>query len=144
MNALLLRDLAVLFARVALGVVFVAHGWQKFSTNGMEATVKGFEGMGIPLPAVSAWFTMLVELGGGVLMIAGLLVPLVGVLMAFTMLGALYFTHLDNGLFSSDGGFEYVLILAGVSLLLAAVGAGRISLDRAISPRLAHGVAVPA
>ncbi|MBT0769412.1 DoxX family protein [Kineosporia sp. J2-2] len=144
MNSLLLRDIAVLLARVAVGVVFIAHGWQKFSTNGMDATAKGFDAMGIPLPTVSAWFAMLVELGGGVLMIAGLAVPLVGLLQAFNMLGALYFAHLDAGLFSQDGGFEYVLILAAITLLIGAVGAGRLSIDQVISPRLARGVAAPA
>ncbi|GAB6898443.1 DoxX family protein [Kineosporia succinea] len=139
MNTLLLRDIAILIARVAFGVVFIAHGWQKFS-NGMDATAQGFEGMGIPLATAAAWFAMLVELGGGILMILGLAVPLVGVLQAGNMLGAWYFAHWGTNILSSEGGFEYVLILAALSLLLAAIGAGRISLDRAISPRLAGGV----
>nr|WP_269329523.1 DoxX family protein [Kineosporia babensis] len=141
----MLRDLIVLAARAALGVVFIAHGWQKFSTNGMEATVTGFEGMGIPLPALSAWFTVAVELVGGVLMIAGLGVPLLGLLMAFTMFGAMFLVHLEGGLMSSNGGYEYTLILAAFSLMIAAIGAGRLSVDQVISPRLASGVArVPA
>ncbi|GLY28193.1 membrane protein [Kineosporia sp. NBRC 101731] len=141
MNSLLLRDVVILIARVALGVVFIAHGWQKFSTNGMDATAAGFDGMGIPAATAAAWFAMTVELVGGILLIAGLLVPLVGILLAGNMLGALWFAHRDAGLFAQDGGYEYVLILAAFSLLLAGVGAGRISLDRVISPRLARGVA---
>jgi putative oxidoreductase len=38
MRSPIARDVAVLAARVGLGMIFVAHGWQKFSTWGMEGT----------------------------------------------------------------------------------------------------------
>ena len=65
MNSPVVRDLAALVARVALGIVFVAHGWQKLNTNGLDATTAGFEGMGIPFPTFSAYFATFVELVGG-------------------------------------------------------------------------------
>ncbi len=48
------RDVALLLARLVLGVVLVAHGWQKVVTNGVGATAEGFAGMGIPLAPVAA------------------------------------------------------------------------------------------
>ena len=36
-------------------------------------------------------------------------------------------------------GYELVLVLGVTSLLLAAVGAGRFSLDQLVAPRLAQG-----
>jgi putative oxidoreductase len=45
------------------------------------------------------------------------------------MLGAFAFVHAGNGLFAADGGYELVLALGVSSLLLAAVGAGRFSVD---------------
>jgi putative oxidoreductase len=138
-NNTVLRDVAVLITRVTLGVVFVAHGWQKFSTNGMDATASGFDMMGVPAPTASAWFAGTVELVGGALLIVGLAVPVVGLLLLLDMLGALFTVHLDSGIFAADGGYELVLVLGISSLLLAVIGAGRYSLDQMVAPRLAQG-----
>ncbi|TCO51394.1 hypothetical protein EV646_101377 [Kribbella antiqua] len=58
-----------------------------------------------------------------------MLTPVVGVLLALDMAGALAFVHLSNGVFAADGGWELVGVLGLLSLTLAAVGAGRVSLD---------------
>ncbi|MEH0982392.1 DoxX family protein [Micromonospora sp. CPCC 205556] len=144
MNTVPLRDLAVLFARVAVGVIFIAHGWQKLTEWGLDGTAAAFGQMGVPLPTASAWFAALVELVGGVALVAGLAVPVAGLLLALNMLGAFLIVHLGNGVFVSTNGFELVLTLGTMALLLAAVGAGRFSLDRIIAPRLSHGVGRPA
>ncbi|SCF05341.1 putative oxidoreductase [Micromonospora viridifaciens] len=133
------RDLAVLVARVALGVVFIAHGWQKLTEWGLDGTAAAFDQMGVPLPTASAWFAALVELVGGAALVVGLVVPVAGLLLALDMLGAFLVVHLGNGVFVSANGFELVLALGAAALLLAAVGAGRFSLDRLIAPRLSRG-----
>jgi putative oxidoreductase len=131
------RDLVLLISRIGLGVVFIAHGWQKFHTNGLDKTAAGFQQMGIPAPTLSAYYATAVELLGGVALIVGVLTPAVGILLALDMVGALAFVHLSNGVFAADGGWELVAILGLLSLTLAAVGAGRISLDNVFtkSPR---------
>ena len=83
------KDLAVLAARVALGVVFVAHGAQKLFTWGLSGTADAFAGMGVPAPQASALVATLIELVGG-----------------------------------------------AAALVLAATGAGRLSVDRAVGSRL--------
>ena len=123
------QDLVLLLARVGLGVVFVAHGWQKFRTNGLAGTAAGFEKMGIPAPTPSAYFATAVELIGGVALIVGALTAVAGVLLAVNMAGALLFVHASNGVFAAEGGWELVVTLALLSLTLAAVGAGRYSVD---------------
>lgn len=138
------RDLAVLVARVAVGAVFIAHGWQKFTEWGLSGTAAAFAEMGIPLPTVSAWFAAVVELVGGATLVAGLAVPVAGVLLALNMAGAFVLVHLGNGVFVTANGFELVLTLGAASLLLAAVGAGRFSLDRLIAPRFSREPASPA
>ncbi len=130
------RDLAVLLARVGIGVIFVAHGWQKFFTNGIAKTQAGFDGMGVPLPDLSAIAAATIELGGGLLLIVGLLTPIAGILLFLNMVGAFVLVHIDNGLFVGDGGYELVLALGVSSLLIAAVGAGRLSVDALIGGRL--------
>ena len=128
-------DLALLIGRLGLGLVYIAHGWQKLVTDGMSATTDGFAAMGIPLPGVSAWFASVVELGGGAALVLGLAVPLVGLLLAVDMLGALVLVHAGNGIFVGDGGYELVLVLLVGSLVLAGLGSGRYGLDPLIFGR---------
>ncbi|NYI05078.1 DoxX family protein [Allostreptomyces psammosilenae] len=130
-----LRDLALLAARVGLGVVLIAHGWQKFDEFGIEGTAASFDQMGVPLPTVSAWFAALVELVGGAALIIGLAVPLVGLLVVIDMIGAWWFVHRDGGIFVAEGGYELVLTIGVAALLLAAFGAGRWGLDRLLFGR---------
>jgi putative oxidoreductase len=132
------RDLAILLARLGLGIVFFAHGWQKLFTIGMGATTAGFRQLGLPLPVLSAWFAALVEFAGGALLIVGLAVPVVGVLLFLDMLGAFLLVHIGRGLFVNEGGSELVVALGVGSLLLAAVGAGAYSLDRVLTTRRPH------
>lgn len=126
------HDAGLLLLRLVLGVVMIAHGWQKLVTNGFDATASGFEMMGIPLHNGAAAFAIAIELGGGVLVVLGALTPLVGVLWAATMAGAFYYVHRD-AFFASEGGYELVLVLGVMGLALAATGAGRLSLDRFIA-----------
>lgn len=129
------RDLALLIARIGIGIIFVAHGWQKFFTNGIGATQKAFDGMGVPLPDVSAIVSATIELVGGFALIAGLATPIVGILLFLNMLGAFLIVHVDKGIFVSEGGYELVLALGVASLLIAATGAGRFSVDALIRGR---------
>ncbi len=125
----LARDLALLVARLGLGVILIAHGWQKLSDQGLAGTAAGFGQMGVPLPTVSAYYATFVELVGGVALILGLALPLVGLLVALDMAGALVLVHLPNGLFASEGGFELVLAIGVGAVAIAAAGSGRFGLD---------------
>ncbi|GAA1575256.1 DoxX family protein [Actinomadura kijaniata] len=122
-------DAGLLVGRLALGVIFIAHGWQKLTDTGHSGVTAMFKGLGIPMPSVAALFATWVELLGGVALIVGLLVPVAGVLLALNMLGALWYVHLDKGLFAAEGGYEFVLVLGATAVLLACTGAGRFSLD---------------
>ncbi|MEU8803171.1 DoxX family protein [Spirillospora sp. NPDC048819] len=124
-----LTDAGLLIGRLAVGVIFIAHGWQKLTETGHAGVTGSFAELGIPLPGLSAHFATWVELLGGAALVAGALVPVAGVLIALNMAGAFWFVHMDNGLFNRDGGYEYVLVLGATALLLAFAGAGRFSLD---------------
>ncbi|WP_214370018.1 DoxX family protein [Pseudonocardia sp. H11422] len=135
------RDVALLVARIVLGVVLIAHGWQKLATNGIAATIDAFAGIGVPLAPVAAVVATAVELVGGVLLVAGAATAVVGGLVVLTMLGAGLFVHTGNGIFAADGGWELVGVIAAAALALAATGAGRFSVDHAVASR---GAAAPA
>ncbi|MDR7275417.1 DoxX family protein [Catenuloplanes atrovinosus] len=140
----LARDLAILLARIGIGAVFIAHGWQKLVTNGVDGTAGFFGSVGIPLPTAAAWFAALLEVGGGAALILGLLTPVFGVLLALNMLGAYVFVHAGKGMFVADGGAELVLALGVGALMIAAVGAGRFSVDALLTPMVRRRTAEPA
>jgi putative oxidoreductase len=129
------RDAALLVARLLLGVVLIAHGWQKVFTFGLGGTAQAFTGMGVPLAPVSAAYAGIVELVGGALILVGAATALVGVLVVLDMLGAALLVHVMNGVMVSDGGWELVGVIGALALVLAAVGAGRYSVDHALAGR---------
>lgn len=130
-------DVAALIARVVVGVIFVAHGLQKW-TQGLGATSAGFTEMGVPLPGVAAAFATILEVVGGVLLILGLAVRVVALLLLIDMIGAIVFVHGANGVFVQDSGWELAAALGVACLLLAALGGGRIGLDAIVHSVFRH------
>ena len=129
-------DAAALVARLLLGVVLIAHGWQKVATNGLAATTDGFAALGVPLPGVAATLSAAVELGGGALLIVGLATPVVGLLVVLNMIGAGVFAgHFTSGVLVTEGGWELVGVIAAGALLLIAFGPGRYSVDHLLAGR---------
>ena len=120
-------DAALAIIRVIVGIVFVAHGWQKL--NGLDGTTGFFTSLGIPAAGVMAVIVTFVELVGGLALIAGLATRLFAPLLAITMLVALLTFHLQNGFYASNGGYEFVLVLLAASVGFALAGAGRLSVD---------------
>ncbi|MGY1840198.1 MULTISPECIES: DoxX family protein [unclassified Modestobacter] len=129
------RDAALLIARVAVGLVFFAHGWQKLFTNGVDGTAAFFDQVGVPAASAAAWLAALVELVGGAALILGLAVPVAGLLLLVDMIGAFLFVHAGSSLFVDQGGYELVLVLGATVLLLAVLGAGRFSVDHLLFGR---------
>jgi putative oxidoreductase len=138
------RDIAVLLTRVAVGLVFLAHGWQKLVTNGIDGTAAFFDQAGVPAAAAAAWFAALVELAGGAALVVGLAVPVAGLLLLADMAGAFLFVHAGAGLFVEQGGAELVLTLGAAALVLAVLGAGRLSVDHLLIGRRRTGRPVAA
>jgi putative oxidoreductase len=121
--------------RVGLGLVMFVHGIGKLdigplANGGGVAGVAGFFGsLGIPAPTLFAWLVTLVEAGGGLLIILGLLTRYMAVLVAVDMAVATLLVHLPNGFAVSDGGYELTLLLALAAMSVALSGPGRLSLE---------------
>lgn len=125
-------DRGLLLVRVALGIVFIAHGWQKLAVYGVSGVATGFEQMGLPVPMLNAVIITAVEFGGGLLLIAGAGTRVVAALLAFSMLVATVVAHGSGGFFLPTG-YEFALTLMLVSLALTQTGAGRYSVDARFS-----------
>lgn len=127
----IIKDLGLLLARLLLGTILIAHGWQKVSDLGAAQAM--FEGMDVPLPQVSAILAAAIEFGGGIALILGLLTPVAGVLVFLNMLGAALIAHVGNGILASDGGWELPGAIGAAALALAAAGPGRIAVDALVT-----------
>jgi putative oxidoreductase len=126
-----LQDLASLAARMGVGGIFFANGWHKLEA-GLTATGAQFAELGAPAPGVWAAATMLIELIGGTLLIAGLAVPAIGLLLFAEALAVFILTAGDTGLPLTGGSIELIVALGAASVLLAVVGAGRVSVDHMV------------
>jgi putative oxidoreductase len=123
--------------RLPLGIIFAAHGAQKlfgwFGGYGLEGTGQWMASIGLEPGVLMAALSGSAEFFGGVALILGLLTRPAALVLAVTMLVAIFTVHISNGLFMSNNGYEFGLaLLAGtVSLLIS--GGGRASVDKVIA-----------
>ena len=133
-NAGRLQQFGILLLRLALGVMFFAHGFiLKFWTIGMEGTVRFFAVLGFP--GWLAWLTAIAETVGGIMLVLGIQTRWVALALLPVTLGALW-VHSGNGwLFESrHGGWEFPLYLVVLCIAQAMLGDGAGALSRSTGP----------
>jgi putative oxidoreductase len=126
-------DIAMLVLRVGIGTIFVAHGLQKaFGWWGGPRWEgwKGFVASLGPRPAAMwASISLLAELGGGLALIAGLLVPLAAAGLVAQTIVLLIKVHWPNGFWTPNGGIEFPLAFGVGVFAVQVLGPGAWSLD---------------
>lgn len=120
--------------RVAVGVVFTAHGLQKLLQFGPAGLAGFFASVGIPLAEFNAYFIIALELLGGLAMIAGLGTRILGALFAAVMVVAFATVHGAHGFYLPNG-YEYVMLVFAASVALVLQGAGAFALDNVLAGR---------
>jgi len=140
-------DVASLLLRVVVGAIFIAHGAQKLfgmlGGGGLGGTATGMAGNGLKPGMFFAVLAGVLELGGGLLLLAGLLTPLAGLALAGMMVMAIITVTGKGGFVVPGGvGYEYNLVLLAASLSLAIAGAGRLSLDHRLGLDRAAGARI--
>lgn len=136
---------ALLFARLALGIVVLPHGMQKalgmYGGYGFEATLGAFQSMGMPL--LLGVLVISAEFLGAIGMILGLGTRFMAFSIFLTLGGAMFIGgHVANGFFmnwfgnQAGEGMEYFILIIGLSLAGMFGGGGKFSLDNLISKNL--------
>ena len=123
-----MRSWGLTILRVAVGIVFLAHGWQKVFTFGIHGVQGMLAHMGFPYPAFFAPVSMGVEFLGGIALILGLLTLWAAILLAINMAVAIMKVHLPHGFFL-PGGYEFAFTLFAANVALALAGPGAAALD---------------
>src|SRR5215469_1097649 len=141
------RQWAPLPLRLIIGYGFMAHGWAKLS-RGPEGFARLLEQIGAPMPEATAWVSTLIEILGGLAILAGAFVAAVSVPLIVMMLVARFTVHLRYGFsaintigLTADGpqfgppGYEVNLLYIAGLLALILGGAGPFSIDGLFPPR---------
>jgi putative oxidoreductase len=129
-------DLVLLVLRVVVGLLFIGHGTQKlfgwFGGHGLAGTGGFFENLGLRPGRAHAAAGGLAEAGGGALLALGLITPVGAAAIIAVMTVAIATVHFTKGVWVTNGGYEYNLVMVAVAFALAGVGPGSWSLDNAI------------
>jgi putative oxidoreductase len=132
-------DHAVALIRVVVGLLLMGHGAQKlfgwFGGGGLSGTKAWFGSLGLPMPKGLVVFVGLCELVGGLFFGLGLLTPLAALAISAVALGAIAH-HWPNGVWVSQNGFEYPLVLLAVAAAVGLAGPGAYALDALLSAGL--------
>jgi putative oxidoreductase len=129
-----LEFLGPTLARLTVGLVFIGTGWGKLHT--LPDVTDYFASLGIPAPGLNARLAASTEFFGGILVLVGLGTRLAAIPMMFTMVVAILTAKRADihGLTDLVGFEEWSYLVFFVWLAVA--GAGPLSLDRIITPRL--------
>jgi putative oxidoreductase len=126
-------SLGIFMIRLVIGLIFMGHGFQKlfgwFGGYGIEGTGGFFESIGLKPGKTMAVLAGVAEVLGGLLFTLGLFTPFASLLIIGTMAVAIWKVHLKNGLWVTQNGYEYNLVLIAIAIGIAFTGAGDFSLD---------------
>ncbi len=137
-------DIAVLILRVAVGLIFIPHGYSKiFGRGGVASFASDLPSYHIP--TFLGYIAAYAEFFGAILLIAGLLTRLDAFLLACTMAVAVVLVQLPdamndmpaggNRFFAAMKGIELPLSLFAAATALVLLGGGKFSLDTVLRIR---------
>jgi putative oxidoreductase len=114
-------------------------GW--YGGFGFDGTM-GFFTQTLGLPWIIAFLVVIGEFFGSLALLMGFLTRFSAASIGVIMLGAITMVHLQNGFFmnwfgkQAGEGYEYHLLVLGISVALTIIGAGRWSVDQQIAQRI--------
>lgn len=127
------RWLALLLARLAVGLLFMSTGWGK--VHNLDKVTGFFEHLGIPAPAYNAVLVGYSELICGTLLVLGLLTRFATVPLVVSMIVAICTAKASDihGLFDLVGTDEFTYLV--VLIVVAILGPGSVAMDQLLANR---------
>jgi putative oxidoreductase len=113
--------------RVFLAALFLISGLSKLAA--FEPTTAYIASAGLPFPVLAYFATLVIEIGGGLMLIAGFQARFVAATLALFTIAAAVFFHNDFADQNQAIHFLKNIAIAGGLLQVLAAGAGRFSLD---------------
>lgn len=127
-----------LLLRLTAAIILFPHGAQKllgwFGGYGFEGTMAFFTET-LHLPWLIGFLVIVIEFVGALFLLAGAATRVWAALTTILMVGIIITSHLDNGFFMNwfgnqkGEGYEFHLLMIGISLALIVNGGGRYSVD---------------
>lgn len=156
------RQWALLPLRLIIGFGFTAHGWAKWS-RGPANFGKLLQQIGAPFATATAWMVTLLEVVGGLAILAGVVVAMVSIPLIVSMLVAMFTVHVRYGFSAINTigltpsgpvfgppGYEINLLYIAALLALILAGPSMLSIDRWFANRksrrtviVAHSLPAP-
>jgi putative oxidoreductase len=132
-----LDGVALLVARLTVGVLFVSTGWGK--VHNLDKVTSFFAELGIPMPGLNATVASYTELVCGSLLVIGLASRFASLPLVVTMVVAILTAKRAevHGLADLFGLVEWTYI--AILLVIAAVGPGFASVDAIAAKRFSAG-----
>jgi putative oxidoreductase len=126
------NDVVSLVGRVLLGLIFLLAGIDKIM--GLEGTIKYATGAGVPMPNIAIYAAIVIEVGMGLLLIAGFQTRYASIVLIVFILATIFFFHQYWNMEGPPRGmnritlFKNLAIIGGLLMLIVA-GPGRYSVD---------------
>ena len=122
-----LQPVGLLALRIALGIIFLFHGYPKVAHLRGGAEMQGFF-VQHGLPGYFLYVAGVIETFGGGLLLLGLFTRWAALLLAGEMAVAIWKVHSVHGYFAVNE-YQFPLTLATACFALATIGAGALSVD---------------
>lgn len=111
-------SLGLFILRLAVGIIFIKHGWPKMKNPEGVASSMGWKSWRVA-------FLGFVECLSGLALILGFQVQIAALLLSIVMLGAIYYKIFKwHAPFSGNGGWEFDLILLASNVAIFLIGGG--------------------
>ena len=128
-----ITNTAALVGRILLAILFITSGWGKI--GGFDGTAAYMTAKGLPMAQVLLPLTILLELGGGILLVVGFKARWAALALFLFLIPTTLIFHAFWGIDPKEAGMQQINFLKNVSiaggmLMVFAFGPGAYSLDR--------------
>ncbi len=128
------RDMCIETLRIFLGIGLMLKGLQ-FLLNDQLAS-EYMNRVSLPFfEFLSVHVVVVLHLAGGFLLAIGLITRIAALIQVPVLFGAIFFVHMQQGLFSRAQNLEFVILVLFLLLIFSVYGGGRLSVDYLLENR---------